>query len=163
MALVYCKACGKEISPNAKSCPSCGEPQKTNSNAFLKLIVIIVLAISGFIAYSVFTNNAMKALPNEVEQKKALINQIMGKDCNFLSQASSEYIKSGLLADIVSAVAMNRCECIQEVIVPKMIEQYSIDELNDLQKQPIHALQEVGKLISENANEIKQHCLTINL
>ncbi len=50
MALVECKACGKEISENAKECPHCGEPlskkveQETNWS-FIIIVILVVLVI----------------------------------------------------------------------------------------------------------------------
>ena len=31
MKMIHCKACGKEIAANAKSCPSCGAKTKSQS------------------------------------------------------------------------------------------------------------------------------------
>ena len=33
MPLIKCTMCGKDISPNAVSCPNCGEPMKNNNNS----------------------------------------------------------------------------------------------------------------------------------
>jgi rRNA maturation endonuclease Nob1 len=37
MALIKCTECGKEISDKAKTCPSCGAPVKSVSNALADL------------------------------------------------------------------------------------------------------------------------------
>src|ERR1700741_397644 len=123
MSLIYCKACGKQISANAKTCPSCGEPQKAGgNNFFLKILIVLAIAIGGFMAFKMYTSNSEGSSGNETEQKKAIVQEILGKDCTFLSQACTEYIKSGLLADVIAAIATNRCNCVQEVIIPKMID-----------------------------------------
>ena len=45
MALVACRECGKEVSQNAKSCPSCGAPLPALKN--LKLVQIVFAVVFG--------------------------------------------------------------------------------------------------------------------
>lgn len=49
MHLIKCPMCGKEISPNAESCPNCGEPMKkgVSKNEFNKDTYNIVLVNGG--------------------------------------------------------------------------------------------------------------------
>lgn len=70
-----------------------------------------------------------------------------------------EYIKSSLLKDIVAVIANNRCNCVTDIIIDKMADKYSLEELETMRDQPIHSMQAIGKLISDNANKIRQHCL----
>lgn len=49
MALVKCKACGNQISKNARTCPQCGHPNKKPTSkpaGCLALIVLVVLVWS---------------------------------------------------------------------------------------------------------------------
>lgn len=163
MGLIYCKACGKQISDNAKSCPSCGEPQKRGNKIFYYLLIIAAIALIGFGLHSLYNGspNTTVTTTNEAEQKKAVINEILGNDCTFISEASSEYIKNGMLSSVVNAIANNRCDCIKEVIVPKMMGKYTLKELNELKKQPLHAMQAIGIIISDNMDEIKNQCFRL--
>ncbi|MCW3104457.1 MAG: zinc-ribbon domain [Bacteroidetes bacterium] len=158
MALVYCKACGKEISENAKACPSCGEPQKTRSNAFLIIVILVVLIVGGFIGFKLYNTSLM----SEAEQKKMIVQEILGKDCTFLSQAGSEFIQQSMVRAIVTAAISNRCDCVQEVIVPEMVNNYSLEELEKLKDSPIEAMQAVGAVVTQNLGIIQQHCGSIN-
>ena len=47
MALISCKACGKEISRNAKACPHCGEPppKRTSLVAWLVLGLMVYAGV----------------------------------------------------------------------------------------------------------------------
>lgn len=48
MSLKKCKACGAQVSKNAKSCPTCGEPlPKKTSFVIFGVLIIIVLAFIG--------------------------------------------------------------------------------------------------------------------
>ncbi len=56
MKLIKCKACEKEISPNAASCPHCGEKLKTEQTATGLLAAIIIALLIGWMLYSVITS-----------------------------------------------------------------------------------------------------------
>jgi rRNA maturation endonuclease Nob1 len=42
-ALINCKTCGREVSPNAATCPHCGEKLKTQQSA-IGIIAAIIMA-----------------------------------------------------------------------------------------------------------------------
>jgi uncharacterized OB-fold protein len=50
--MASCNECGAEISPRAKACPKCGEPEPAKSSyegliAFIVIVSIIVIIIAG--------------------------------------------------------------------------------------------------------------------
>ena len=49
MALIACKACGKQISPNAAACPGCGEPINHKPRCRALGILFNILAALWFI------------------------------------------------------------------------------------------------------------------
>jgi uncharacterized OB-fold protein len=51
--LINCKACAREISPNAASCPHCGEKLKVEQSATGLLAAIIIALIIGGFLYAV--------------------------------------------------------------------------------------------------------------
>lgn len=159
MTLTYCKTCGKQISVNAKICPACGEPQHTTNKTFLFFVIAVPL-IAGlcFAGYLFFTDGK----GSEAAQKEVIIKEILGKDCTFIAQASAEYIKQPVLAAGVNAMVSNRCDCILEVIVPQMMQRYTLHELEEMKIKPIQTLQIVANLIIENAGEIQGKCLSLN-
>lgn len=49
MALIKCHECGKEVSTEAKTCPSCGATPRTASNKLQAVLgVLVVLGIAGY-------------------------------------------------------------------------------------------------------------------
>jgi hypothetical protein len=161
MSLIYCRECGKQISSNAETCPQCGAPQKNKKKNLMPWIIIILVLIIAYVGYQRYFPSLKSKPTDEIEQKKIIANEILGKDCSFVSQVSAEYIKSGLLADIVNTVVSNRCDCAKEILIPEIINNYSLEELEKLKISPAHCIQEIGKLVSENADRISQHCFTI--
>jgi RNA polymerase subunit RPABC4/transcription elongation factor Spt4 len=53
--LIKCKACEREISPNAASCPNCGEKLKTEQTAIGLLAAIIIALGVGLVLYFAVT------------------------------------------------------------------------------------------------------------
>src|SRR6218665_2969017 len=159
MTFIYCKTCGRQISPNAKTCPGCGGPTQPTCKTFLFFAITVpLIAAICFAGYMFFTWDTN----SETHQKEAIVKEILGKDCLFISQASSEYIKQPMLAAGVNAIVSNRCDCIQEVIVPKMIQRYTLHDLQEMEVKPIQTMQIVANLIIENAGEIQGKCLSLN-
>lgn len=68
MALKKCRQCKKEISPNAKSCPHCGEPNKTKSNSGCGCITLFFLFC---IFVSLTSNNNQTSQTQTTPTKKA--------------------------------------------------------------------------------------------
>lgn len=54
MSLINCKACGKEVSSEAKSCPHCGDPINPGSgtaSTVLKVLLILFIVVIGFVGF----------------------------------------------------------------------------------------------------------------
>lgn len=51
MAVVGCKDCGKEISSEAKACPSCGCPVKAPGGHIKGILFVLAIVVIGFLAY----------------------------------------------------------------------------------------------------------------
>ena len=47
MALIKCKECKKEISSDAKQCPSCGYKKKETSWLFIAFVIFLILGAIG--------------------------------------------------------------------------------------------------------------------
>jgi len=45
MAMVFCRECGKKVSEKAKTCPSCGAPQRAVRKAHFVLAVILSVLV----------------------------------------------------------------------------------------------------------------------
>jgi len=67
--LIKCKACGKEVSENAHTCPNCGEPIKLKGEGrsrckplgFAGIAVIAIGVIGGYVAGRLFDDSAIPA------------------------------------------------------------------------------------------------------
>jgi hypothetical protein len=68
MALIKCKECGKEISDQAKTCPSCGAKVKKPAGGAGKLLALIVL---GSLLASTITTCQKSSEPEPTEAQKA--------------------------------------------------------------------------------------------
>ena len=55
--LINCKRCTREISPEATSCPHCGEPIKPKQSATGLLAAIIIALIIGGALYMMITGS----------------------------------------------------------------------------------------------------------
>jgi hypothetical protein len=61
--LINCPACERQISPEAASCPACGQPIRAaeNREAFagkIIIVVLLVLAGIGFLAWTIHKINS---------------------------------------------------------------------------------------------------------
>jgi len=72
MALVNCRACGKEISPNAARCPHCGEPTEKRKTTVLAIwiVAVIMLCLLFYARVSQKTRepNAMRLRPDRIRE-----------------------------------------------------------------------------------------------
>jgi hypothetical protein len=60
MALTKCKECGKEISTEAKSCPSCGVVLKKKTGYFFYIVVSLLIVILLFMVGSLMNSDSTK-------------------------------------------------------------------------------------------------------
>lgn len=50
--LIKCRDCDHEISKKAKSCPSCGAPQKKRTSPVTKLLAVIIFGATGIVLFA---------------------------------------------------------------------------------------------------------------
>ena len=91
MALISCKACGKEISRNAKACPHCGEPPPKRTS----LVVWLVLGLLCYAAVQCSNTTSRPTSPEreaerERERKAEAFLTDARIDCQF---AIRKYLK----------------------------------------------------------------------
>lgn len=91
MALTKCKACGEEISKNAKSCPKCGEPQGSKRYSLGSLLVLIIFI---FMILSFFQDDEPKKKASskpvvvsqeQTEKLERCANELLEKNQNMMS------------------------------------------------------------------------------
>lgn len=161
MSLIYCKACGKQISANAPSCPSCGEPQKQKRKSSPTLLIFLLLAIAAFAVYWFWPKDSnIKSTTESYESKTALAKEVLGSKCDGLANIASEYIKSDFVASLVAAGVNNRCDCMLDVVAPKLADRYSYKEIESMRNKPIQSVIEIKNIVSQHSGEILSHCLS---
>jgi hypothetical protein len=65
MALISCKACGKEISRNAKACPHCGEPPPKRTG----LVTWLIVGLLGYAAVQCSSTMNTTSRPTSPERE----------------------------------------------------------------------------------------------
>lgn len=71
-SMVKCKACGADISKNAKVCPQCGEPAPKKTSLFTWMVVgVIVLA--GVAQVNSVTSNTSSSAQNPKEEAQSQV------------------------------------------------------------------------------------------
>lgn len=108
MALVHCKECGKDMSSEAKSCPSCGAPPpKTTSTATIVVGGFFTLFVVSWVYNA--TNSASTAgmskpppTPEEVQKEKNFQTVVAGARWikkNMKNPASFELVSAGMVGN----------------------------------------------------------------
>lgn len=119
-----------------------------------KSIILLIVVVLILLGYIFFYKSPGKEESYADRLKSA--NEILDKDCDGLSNITTEYIKNDLLKTVVGAVVGNRCDCIKNIIAPKLAAKYPLSSLEDFKKQPIHQVIEIKEIIHENSNELKK-------
>lgn len=164
MALVYCRECGHQISEHAQSCPSCGAPSqphvaKKNKKNTLIGIVLLIIAISGYLYY---TSQSAEIASETRQDRIDVADRLLSKDCGTLTNMSTEYVKNDLAASIMNGLGNLKCDCLKEKLREKLADKYTLTELQDFDKKPIHEVLEIKNLIEENNEELKSCFPLIN-
>ncbi len=134
--LVKCKACGKEISRNAKQCPSCGEPLPKGVGCLGWTVVIIV----GYIVFKVATDlNVNKPHPSENSTRTV---QLSADDTLAKWMSAPRTAQMGLSSKMVKKMANIRLSeaqvnlkaaelvsCIDEVAIERKLSKMKISEI----------------------------------
>lgn len=163
MALIYCRECGQQISEHAPSCPNCGAPhpqnkRKNNLGIFMVIIFIAIIGIGGYLYFTSPNTN-----PPTSETRKDRVDaadRLLSKDCQALTDMSTEYIKNDVAAAFISALGNSKCDCIREKLREKLADKYTLPQLQAFEKKPLHEIQEIKDLIEEN-NEELQNCFPL--
>lgn len=105
MALARCKACKNQIAKTAKTCPSCGAPNKKTSRAVKLAFIMVALAVFG--AYVTDGGSGRTVQPELSPEKMAQIKQEAKeraeKSFNIEAQLAAERAVRRLLKDPDSA------------------------------------------------------------
>ena len=101
MALIRCKECGKEISENAKSCPNCGNPikteekKKTNKKMYVTISIVIILILFVAITYKFLGANNIINRNEVIKNENEIVTEIKEEEI------TKDYIKDVMLNDDV--------------------------------------------------------------
>ena len=68
---------------------------------------------------------------------------------------STEYVKNDIAAAFINALGDSKCDCIKEKLREKLADKYTLSELQDFDKKPLHEVQEIKNLIEQNNKELK--------
>ena len=158
MALIYCRECGNQISDQALNCPKCGAPQpkqnkKRNNNGLI--IFLIILVLIGF-GYFYFLNNNPENTSEDRQERIDAADRLLSKNCVVLTNMSTEYIKNDIAASILNALGDSKCDCIKKKLREKLADKYTLSDLQDFDKKPIHQVLEIKQLVEENNEELKE-------
>ncbi|HEX8516117.1 MAG TPA: zinc-ribbon domain-containing protein [Bacteroidia bacterium] len=157
MALIFCRECGKQISDQALSCPQCGashniQNKKSKNGLFAIIIAILILGLGGYFYF----NKENPSSSTETRQDRIdIADRILSKDCAFITNASTEYIKNDFAAAMLTALGNVKCDCIKEKLREKLADDYTLSELLAFEKKPIHEVLEIKNLIEKNNEELR--------
>lgn len=156
MALIYCRECGQKISEQAPSCPKCGVPTRSqNKNGLFVSIIFILIVGAGLYLY--LTAETAPPIPSETRQDRIdEADRLLSKDCETLTNMSTEYIKNDVAAAFINALGSTKCDCLKEKLREKLADKFTLIELQDFEKKPIHKVEEIQTLIKENNVELKE-------
>lgn len=145
--MINCKMCQKEISPNAKFCPHCGEPLKKKeiklpsfykSKKMIVLSIVLIILLSGIITLRIMLNNEIKCIKFAKKLKKEY-----GYECSnnaFIIMAEQTTYKFGIYDKAKQVISCERKKDNQSVDI--YINEEAID---DKDKIFVNFYSDIGK------------------
>lgn len=159
MALIYCRECGEQISEQAQSCPKCGAPsnpqnKKGNNKGLWIAVIFIMVLMAG--AYFYFTT--LNTSPPAIETRQDRIDaadRLLSRNCQVVANMVTEYINVNFFKAGAVSLAESKCGCFREKLKEKLADKYTLPQLLEFEKKPIHEKQEIKNLIEANNQELK--------
>ena len=95
------------------------------------------------------------------EERKLAAKELLSKDCNFIVNASTEFIKEKhpIMGAIADAVISNRCDCLIDSLSVQFAKQYSLDEIQQMQTQPIETIETAVEYVVDKNSDVVKGCL----
>ena len=99
---------------------------------------------------------------NSFEVKKRAAKELLSKDCNFISNSSTEFIKRKhpVIGEIVAAVVSNKCDCIIDTLSVQFANDYTLEAIKKMQAQPIETIQQAIEKTIDKKSEAVRKCIT---
>ncbi len=117
------------------------------------VIIILILGLGIFSYFQFFRTS------DDSSARIAAAKDLLSSNCDELTNMSTEYIKKNWAANTMKFIEENRCNCVIEILAPKMADKYSLQELLDLKNKPIHDIQAITEIIEANKDDVMK-CLT---
>jgi len=89
-----------------------------------------------------------------LEKRKEVAEELLSAQCDIITNSATDFIDSDLLSGLLDAVLGNRCDCVNEILVPKMAEKYTLEQLNEFREEPVNVKFAIKDLITENQTEV---------
>ena len=120
----------------------------------MKKIILVSLSLFSIMIFS-------SCKPNDTfEIRKQAAKQLLTKDCDFISNASTEFVKKHpLFKNLAETFITAGCDCITDSLAVQFANEYDLETIQNMEKQPIETTRTaVEKVLEKNNNAVK-NCL----
>ena len=118
----------------------------------MKKIILLCFSLFFIIVFSSCQSN-----DDTFEARRLAAKQLLTKDCDFISNASTEFIrkKHPVLGTLASAAVSFQCDCITDSLAVQFAKEYDLETITNMQTQPIETAQKaLEDILNKNSDAV---------